>query len=559
MRFLLLPIVVLAACSSEAPPTADLVLHNTVIYTADSTAEPVATAVAVKDGKIIYVGDETGVERYLADATQVEDLEGRFVFPGFVDAHAHFSGIGQRELNLNLEGTGTKDAFLDRLDSAVAATPPGEWVTGRGWIETFWDPPIFPTRHDLDRIAPNNPVFLGRADGHASIANSAALRIAGVTAATPAPAGGAVNHDADGEPTGMLIDRAQSLVGRHVPDISDGQVERGMQLASERSVRLGWTQVQDAHGSWGEVATMRKLIADGRIQVRLYKAISGPGPGADSLIASGPLSSELDDHLTVRTIKLVFDGALGSRGAALLAPYSDDHATTGLITTDTIAVKEMLVRALRAGIQVEAHAIGDRANRLLLDMYQAAFDAVPESERAVAAPRWRNEHSQIVSPADLPRFKELGVIASMQPSHAIGDLYFVPRRIGWDRASGAYAWRTLLDMGVTVAGGSDAPVERGEPMIEFYAAVARKDLKGNDGPGWHPEEAVTREQALRMFTIYPAVAAFEEDRAGTVTVGKRADFTILDRDIMKIPEAAILETRNVMTVIGGRVVFDDRR
>jgi predicted amidohydrolase YtcJ len=332
-----------------------------------------------------------------------------------------------------------------------------------------------------------------------------------------------------------------------------------MELASQREVRLGWTQIQDAHGSWEEVETMRQLIADGRIQVRLYKAITGPGAGADSLLASGPQGPDLDDHLTVRTIKIVFDGALGSRGAALLAPYSDDPQNTGLITTDTIAVRDMLVRALRAGIQVEAHAIGDRANRLMLDMYEAAFAAVPPSERAIAEPRWRDEHSQIVAPADLPRFKALGIIASMQPSHAIHDLHYVPSRLGLERTEGSYAWRTLLDMGVVVAGGSDAAVELGEPMIEFYAAVARKDEQGRDGPGWHPEEAVTREQALRMFTIYPAIAAFEEDRAGTIAVGKRADFTILDRDIMKIPAPEILETKNVMTVIGGRVVFDDRR
>jgi predicted amidohydrolase YtcJ len=550
-------LLVLAACSPGIPPAADLVIHHATIYTADSTA-PTASAVAIKDGKIIYVGDELGAEVYLRNAVAVEDLQGRFVFPGFVDAHAHFTSIGQRELHLNLAGTDTKSAFLDRLDSAVAVTPKGEWVTGRGWIETFWDPPVFPTRHDLDLIAPDHPVFLTRTDGHASVVNSMALRIAGVTGTTSPPPGGAINLDADGEPTGMLIDRAQGLVGRHIPDAPEGQIERAMDLASQREVRLGWTQIQDAHGSWDEVETMRQLIADGRIQVRLYKAITGPGAGADSLIASGPQGPDFDDRLTVRTIKIVFDGALGSRGAALLEPYSDDPQNTGLITTDTIAVRDMLVRALRAGIQVEAHAIGDRANRLMLEMYEAAFAAVPPSERAIAEPRWRDEHSQIVAPADLPRFKALGIIASMQPSHAIHDLHYVPSRLGLERTEGSYAWRTLLDMGVVVAGGSDAAVELGEPMIEFYAAVARKDEQGRDGPGWHPEEAVTREQALRMFTIYPAIAAFEEDRAGTIAVGKRADFTILDRDIMKIPAPEILETKNVMTVIGGRVVFDDR-
>jgi predicted amidohydrolase YtcJ len=249
------------------------------------------------------------------------------------------------------------------------------------------------------------------------------------------------------------------------------------------------------------------------------------------------------------------DGALGSRGAALLEPYDDDPHTRGLITTDTIALKGMLERALRAGIQVEAHAIGDRANRILLDMFAVALAAVPPAERAVAEPRWRNEHAQIVHPDDLVRFRDLGIVASMQPSHAIGDLHFVPARIGVARTQGAYAWRTLLEMGVAVAGGSDAPVELGEPMIEFYAAVARKDLQGRDGPGWHPEEAVSRHQALRMFTWFPAFASFSEDRAGAIAVGKRADFTVLDRDIMTIPAPEILETRNVMTVVAGRVIY----
>ncbi len=548
--------VFLAACSSAGAPAADLVLRHATVYTADSTA-PTAEAVAVKDGKIVYVGSDEGVAPYLKGAQEI-DLAGRFLYPGFVDAHAHFLGIGQRELNLNLEGTSTKDAFLARVDSAVRLAKPGEWVTGRGWIETFWDPPVFPTRYDLDRIAPDNPVLLNRADGHASIANSAALRIAGVTGATAAPPGGAINLDADGEPTGMLIDRAQGLVGRHVPDVSEAQDERAMELASQRSVRLGWTQLQDAHGTWEQVAMMRRLYQDGRIRVRLYKTITGPGAGADSLIAMGPQAPEFDGLFTVRDIKIVMDGALGSRGAAMLAPYSDDPNTMGLITTDTVAVADMLVRALRAGVQVETHAIGDRANRITLDMYEAAFNAVPPAERKIANPRWRIEHAQIVNPADLPRFKALGVIPSMQPSHAIGDLFFVPARIGLDRTPGAYAWRTFLDMGLPVPGGSDAPVEKGEPMIEFYAAVARKSLDGRDGPGWHPEERVTRDQALRMFTVYPAYAAFEDNVAGTIAVGKRGDFTVLDHDIMTIPEAEILKTKNVMTVIGGDVVYDGR-
>ncbi len=547
-------LLMLAACASPSGDAATLILTNATIYTGDSTAAPVQ-AVAVRGDTIVYVGSADGAEEFRGPATEVVDLEGRFVFPGFVDAHAHFGGIGDRELTLNLQGINSKDEFLARIEEAVQRTPAGEWVVGRGWIETFWDPPVFPTRHDLDRIAPSNPVYLTRADGHASVANSAALRAAGVTGETAAPAGGAINLDSDGQPTGMLIDAAQRLVGRHVPDEAEGQSERAMVLASERSARLGWTQIQDAHGSWGEVALMRRLYGEGKIKVRIYKAISGPGRAADSLIALGPQPAEFGDRFTVRTIKVVMDGALGSRGAALLEPYSDDPHTRGLITTDTIELKGMLERALRAGIQVETHAIGDRGNRITLDMYQAALAAVPETERRIAQPRWRDEHSQIVHPADLPRFAELGVIASMQPSHAIGDLHFVPSRIGIERTAGAYAWRSLLEMGVPVAAGSDAPVELGEPMIEFYAAVARKDLQGRDGPGWHPEEAVSRHQALLMFTAFPAYAAFEEERAGSINVGKRADFTILDRDIMTIPIAEIPGTTNVMTVVGGEVIY----
>lgn len=554
-RFMLPALVALAACATPDDSThADLVLRGATIYSGPNS-DQVVQAVAVRDGRIVWAGSDADAAEWIGDNTDVRDLTGRFVYPGFVDAHAHFGGIGEREMTLNLEGTPTKDAFLDKVAEAVKRTPKGEWVTGRGWIETFWSPPVFPSRHDLDRIAPDNPVFLERADGHAAVVNTAALRLAGVTGATEAPAGGAINLDADGEPTGMLIDRAQSLVSRHVPGTTDAQRERAMELASQREAMLGWTQVQDMHGTWGEVAMMRKLYGEGRIKIRLYKTISGPGAQADSLIALGPQPPEFDDRFELRAIKIVMDGALGSRGAALMDPYSDDPHTTGLITTDTVAVKDMLVRALRSGIQVATHAIGDRANHLLLNLYQAALDSVPESERRIADPRWRDEHSQIVMPADLPRFKELGLIASMQPSHAIGDLHFVPSRIGLARTEGTYAWHSLLDLGVPVAGGTDAPVERGEPMIEFYAAVARKDLEGRSGPGWHPEEAVSRQQALRMFTWYPAYATFAEDRAGTIEVGKRADFTVLDHDIMTIPAADILTTKNVMTVVGGEVIF----
>jgi predicted amidohydrolase YtcJ len=541
----------LAAAQQEP---ADIVFRNGKVYTANDK-QPRAEAVAVKGNKIVYVGNNGGATRLTGAATRVIDLKGATVLPGFTDAHMHLSGVGQREMTLNLEGTKSLDEFLARVKERVDQARPGQWVTGRGWIETFWKPPVFPTRQDLDRIAPNNPVVLTRADGHASIANSAALRLANITRDTRAPDGGAINKDAAGEPSGMLIDRAQGLVRRLVPPETDAELDEQILKGVQREAELGWTQIQDAHGSWSEVERMRRLYRDGKIKIRIYKTITGPSADATRLIEQGASIGEFGGLFTVRTIKVAIDGALGSRGAALLAPYSDDPRTTGLITTDTTALKTMLAAALRAGIQVEIHAIGDRGNRLTLDFYERAMQEVPADQRKVKEPRWRDEHSQIVNPADLPRFKQLGVIASMQPSHAIGDLYFAPARLGMDRLKGAYAWQTLIKLGVPVAGGSDAPVERGEPMIEFYAAVARKDLDGRAGEGWHPEEKVSRSDALKMFTLWAAFSAFEEDQRGTIEVGKLADLTILNADIMTIPEAQIPKTKAVMTVVNGEIVF----
>lgn len=537
----------------EGPP--DLVFKNARIYTANDKA-PRAEAVAVKGDKIVFVGKSDAADKLVGPATRVIDLKGATLLPGLTDAHMHLSGVGAREMTLNLEGTNTLEDFLAKVKARVDQARPGQWVTGRGWIETFWKPPVFPTRQDLDRIAPNNPVYLTRADGHASVANSAALRLANISRSTAAPSGGAINKDIEGEPTGMLIDRAQGLVGRLVPPPTEDERDQEIIKGVERELRLGWTQIQDAHGTWAEVDRIRRLFRDGKLKIRIVKTITGPSADADRLIQQGAVIGEFNGKLTVRTIKVVMDGALGSRGAALLAPYSDDPKNTGLITTDTVALKPMLLGALRNGIQVETHSIGDRGNRLTLDFYERALQAVPADQRKIAEPRWRDEHSQIVNPADIPRFKQLGVLASMQPSHAISDLYFAPSRLGLERLKGAYAWQSFMKLGVPVPGGSDAPVERGEPMIEFYAAVARKDLQGRSGgDAWHPEERATREQALKMFTIWPAFATFEEASRGSIEVGKLADFTVLDQDIMRVPELDILKTKTLYTVVGGEVVY----
>jgi predicted amidohydrolase YtcJ len=302
---------------------------------------------------------------------------------------------------------------------------------------------------------------------------------------------------------------------------------------------------------------LKKLYAEGKIKLRIYEAIAGPGADAQRLLREGESIGAFDNHLTVRHIKVVIDGALGSKGAALLEPYSD-YDTSGFLTQKEEVVVPMLEEALRKGIQVETHAIGDRANRTILDWYEKAMKAVPPEQRKIREPRWRVEHAQIVSLVDIPRFAKLGVIPSMQPSHAIGDLHFAPSRLGMKRLEGAYAWQSFIKSGSIIAGGSDAPVERGEPMIEFYAAVSRKDQKGYSGQGWHPEQAVSREQALKMFTIWAAFAAFEEKVKGSIEVGKLADLTVLSADIMKIPEPDILKTRCVMTVIGGDVAYEQK-
>lgn len=537
------------------PEPAQLVLKNGIIYTANDEL-PRFEAVAVRYGKIVFLGTTKDVKPFEGKGTKVVDLKGRTVVPGLSDAHYHLSGVGQREMTLNLEGTTSLDDFLSKVKARVDKAKPGEWVTGRGWIETFWTPQSFPTRGDLDRISPNNPVYLVRADGHGGVANSAALKIAGIDRNTTSPFGGEIMKDkATGEPNGMLLDRAQGLVSRHVPAPTRADLEQALILGAQRSVELGWTQIQNAGASWSEVEMLKNLYTENKIKLRVYEAIRGPGPDAQRLLRDGPVIGLYDHKLTIRTIKVSIDGALGSKGAALLEPYSD-HDTSGFLTQKSEDLLPMFKQALRKGVQIETHAIGDRANRVVLDLYEQAFNEVPPIERQDRSdPRWRIEHAQIVHPDDIPRFAKLMIIPSMQPSHAIGDLHFAPSRIGIKRLAGAYAWQTFLKQGNIVAGGSDAPVERGEPMIEFYAAVARKDQKGFSGDGWRPEEKVTREQALKMFTIWAAHAAFQEKIRGSIEIGKIADFTVLSADIMQIPEPDILKTKCVMTIIDGEVVF----
>jgi len=538
----------------RAAQDVDLLLFNGNVYTVNEKL-PKAEAIAVKKDRIIFVGSNDDARKFRAP--RAIDLHGYTVVPGLTDSHCHIFGIGERELTLNLEGTNTLEDFLAKVKARVAQTPRDKWITGRGWIETFWKPPRFPTRQDLDSVAADHPVFLTRADGHAAIVNSAALKIAKIDKNTPNPFGGEILKDkATSEPNGMLLDNAQELVAKNIPKPTEAEREQALLTGINREIGLGWCEIQNAGSHKEDVDLIKKGFESGKIKIRFINCVFGPGEDAQNFLKEGATLNAFNHHLTQRTIKVIFDGALGSRGAALLKPYNDAPETSGYLTEKPEELRPMFEEALGRGIQVETHAIGDRANRMILDLYEAAFKAVPPNERKIGEPRWRVEHAQIVDLPDIPRFAKLGVIPSMQPSHAISDLFFAPARLGMDRLAGAYAWQSFLKSGAIICGGSDAPVERGEPMIEFYAAVARKSIKGESGDGWHPEQAVSREQALRMFTIWPAYAAFEENDKGSIEVGKLADFTVLSQDIMKIPEPKILKTRAEMTIIGGDIVHD---
>lgn len=535
---------------------ADLVFKNGVIYTVND-AQPKAEAVAIAGNRFLAVGRNAEVEAFVGEHTRVVDLQGRTVVPGFIDSHYHFMGVGRREFHLNLDGTRSLQEFLDRVKAEAARKQKGEWITGRGWIEEDWPSKRFPTRHDLDRVAPDNPVVLSRADGHAVVVNSLALKLAGIDKNTPNPQGGEIIRDKrTGEATGLILDKAMALVWRHVPPDTSREMRRKYaKRADEIAVAYGLTQVHDMGSGWDTIDLWKEMYQSGELNIRIYAYIRGPGEAADRLLQEGPQIGLFDHHLTVRGIKISQDGALGSRGAALLEPYRDAE-TVGLLQYQDEEIYPTIKKALESGIQMAIHAIGDRANRNVLDLYERAFNEVLKEQWQPSEPRFRIEHAQIVAPEDIPRFAQLGVIPSMQPSHAIGDLHFAVRRLGLDRMTRAYAWRTFIDSGSVIPGGSDAPVEEGNPMIEFYAACVRKDTTGFSAEGWHPELKMTREEALKSLTIWGARAAFEEDLKGSIEPGKLADLVVLDRDLMTAPEEELFRIKVLMTVIGGEVVYE---
>lgn len=533
---------VLAALIATPAAAQNLWISGGPIYTG-VPERPTAEVVVVQDGRITFVGDPKLVRLKLNPGTETIDLKGAALFPGFTDGHAHLRGIGERELSLNLEGSKSAAEAADRVKAYLDQRKPTGPVWGRGWIETGWPEGRFLERGDLDPIAPDRPVLLVRADGHALVANSAALKAAGIDESTVAPAGGEILKGKDGKPTGLLVDNAMSLVAklRHVPTEADRR--EAFQAAFRVEAAYGWTGVHAMSVSWADIPLLEAMNAAGQTPLRVYNAVDVGQ--AEPLFTGGPRATK-DGLITTRAIKLYEDGALGSRGAALFAPYADAPNTTGLVLTPPEAMKAAMDKAKAAGIQVASHAIGDRGNANVLDLYKAV---------GIEDLRWRVEHAQIVRPADIPRFAQMGVIASMQPSHAIGDLHFAPARLGESRLDGAYAWKGMRDAKVLVVGGSDAPVERGDPLIEFYAAVARKDLKGFSGQDWRPEQALSRAEALKLFTSSAAYARFAEAELGTLEPGKRADLTAFSVDLMTAPEADIPKGHAVLTVVDGKVVY----
>ncbi len=541
-------LALLLAGTATAAEAQSLLIRGGPIYTGVEAA-PMAEVVQVRDGRIVYVGAAAGAPD--AEGLTPVDLKGAALFPGFTDGHAHLDGIGWRELTLNLEGSASVADAMARLSAWAAAHPEGP-IAGRGWIETRWPEARFLTRQDLDAAAPGRVVLLGRADGHAVVASSPALAAAGVTAETSAPSGGEILKDDAGQPTGMFVDAAEALVAGLMPQADPAALREAYRAGFRVEAEYGWTGLHFMSAPWRDVPLMEAMAEAGEAPIRVYNSITPDG--AAELIAGGR-RNVADGRIITRAIKYYADGALGSRGAALFEPYADRPDTSGLMQIDGTHILPLYEAALKAGIQVATHAIGDRANAEVADWYRVAMDAVPPGERANGADvRWRIEHAQIIHPRWFDIFPAVGIIASMQPSHAIGDLHFAPARLGDERLDGAYAWHTLVDLGVVVVGGSDSPVERGDPLIEFYAAIARRDLEGFQGPDWRPQEAVDRQTALKMFTLWPAFASFREDELGTIEVGKRADFTAFSVDLMTAPAADIPKGHAVLTVVDGVVV-----
>ena len=542
-----------SARTAHAAEPADLLLTDGVVHTLDPR-RPTAEAVAIRAGRVVAVGTNEELRGFAGPKTRVLALAGHTVVPGFEDAHAHFLGIGFARLDVDLAGTRSFAEVLARVEKAVKGRPAGEWIRGRGWHEEKWTTPApgavrgFPTHDALSALSPDNPVTLERADGHAVLVNAQAMAHFGISSHTVPPAGGELIRDAGGRPTGVFVDNAQRLVAS--PERSESELRRAVELATEECLAKGVTSLHDAGEPKEAISLYERLAAEGRLRMRLYvmasalqtmKALERPRTGLG------------DGILDVRAVKVYADGALGSRGAALLEPYADDPGNVGLLRTSQEEMLETARYALAHGFQVATHAIGDRANRLVLDVYQKALAERPDAVDA----RFRIEHAQQLSAVDIPRFAELRVLASMQGIHCPSDRPWAPKRLGDARIrEGAYVWRKLFDSGARILNGTDAPVEDVSPIQNFHASVTRAGADEQPPGGFDPDQKMTRAEALRTMTLDAAYGAFAEHQRGSIEVGKRADLVVLSQDLLSVPDDALLRTEVLATIVGGRVAYE---
>jgi len=557
----LLMALIIGGC--QKPQTkADLVLLNSKVYTLNPDAGE-AEAIAVKDGVILFVGSNNQVRDLVGDSTEVLDMSESYIYPGFIEGHAHIMGIGANIINVDLMQARSYEEVVRMVQERAAVTPAGEWIIGRGWHQDKWDevPELmfngFPTHHPLSEAVPDHPVLLSHASGHASLANAAAMNLAGVNKSTPDPEGGEIFRDVSGQPTGIFNEMAEKLIVEKLPLKSAEYKSDLLERAIQECLSNGLTGFHQAGSDQADVALFEQFASENRLKLRLHVMLSGVDTALlKTYFASGPRSGLYDQHLNIRSVKLYADGALGSRGAWLLEEYSDARGVHGHNVTPMDQIEDVVMRAAASGFQVCTHAIGDRGNREVLNIYEKALERYPEIAQDH---RFRIEHAQHIHPDDIPRFARLGVIPAMQAIHMSSDRPWAIDRLGRERIeNGAYMWSELIDNGSVIVNGTDAPVEPVSPLASFYASVSRKTLKGTPEGGYEPAQKMTREEALKSYTLWPAYGAFMEQSVGSVKVGKLADFTILDRDIMTIPEDEILKTKVRMTIIGGEVVYADR-
>jgi len=544
-------LLLLSACTSADGP--DLILMDGHIVTLTDTAAAVApTAIAIRDDLILAVGTDQEIVDLAGDQTVVRDLDGATVIPGFNDSHCHLYGLGKALAEIDLNGTASPAEVAARVAAAMETAPGRDWLQGRGWDQNDWAVQDYPTKALLDPITGDRPALLRRVDGHAALANSAALELAGITADTPDPDGGEILRDADGQPTGLLIDNGADLVRAVIPAVSPAEMKRRVLLAVEHCLRHGITGVHEAGISWARSRLYLELAKTGGLDLRLYGFFDDNAATLEQAFANGPVFTP-DDMFTARTVKLYADGALGSRGALLHADYCDYPGHRGLAVTPRKHLRDVALRAGQAGFQVGTHAIGDRANTLMLDIYAEVL-----AELNLDDPRWRIEHAQILTATDIPRFAELGVIAAMQPVHCTSDMDWAADRLGEDRLSGAYAWRSLLDAGAHLCSGTDFPVEPVDPLAGLYSSRTRTHPDGTPPGGWQPQERLDGRTALEIYTAGSAYAAFMEDRLGRLIPGYFADLTVLTGDPVSCEPPELLEMGVIMTIVAGKIRFEEK-